>query len=211
MPASASGMLGCVAGWAVTEVWHSPTTSQGLPFLWYVFSVLELELGSRTFSAIGITLPIFRKPKRSKCKTQHRGSKILSLLRGLKAGLARTHPGHRAEKWEVVHVCDPSTREVETEGSLSNRPAWSTQKVPGHQGLRRMDGGRKVGGAWGPEVPGAKEWALNYLECKCQQWSQNNPQQNCKTEKNQPGKQTSSQSHQWVCSGGGSEMEQHED
>lgn len=102
-----------------------------------MFSVLELERGPRTFSAIDITLHIFRKPKRIKRRTQHRGSKVLCLRGGLEAGLAGTHPGHRAEKWEVARVCDPSTREAkaEAEGPLSYRSALSLQKVLGHQGL----------------------------------------------------------------------------
>ena len=31
----------------------------------------------------------------------------------------------------VAHAFNPSTREAETGGSLSSRPAWSTERVPG--------------------------------------------------------------------------------
>lgn len=31
----------------------------------------------------------------------------------------------------VVHTCNSSTREAEVGGSLSSRPVWSTEKIPG--------------------------------------------------------------------------------
>lgn len=34
----------------------------------------------------------------------------------------------------VVHTCNPSTQEADAGGSLSLRPAWSTQRVPDSQG-----------------------------------------------------------------------------
>jgi hypothetical protein len=34
----------------------------------------------------------------------------------------------------VAHVFNPSTREAETGGFLSSRPAWSTELVPGQPG-----------------------------------------------------------------------------
>jgi hypothetical protein len=37
----------------------------------------------------------------------------------------------------VTHAFDPSTREAEAGGSLSSRPAWSTEWVPGQPGLHR--------------------------------------------------------------------------
>jgi hypothetical protein len=37
----------------------------------------------------------------------------------------------------VVHAFNPSTREAEAGGFLSSRPAWSTEWVPGQQGLHR--------------------------------------------------------------------------
>ena len=35
----------------------------------------------------------------------------------------------------VAHAFNPSTREAETGGFLSSRPAWSTELVPGQPGL----------------------------------------------------------------------------
>jgi hypothetical protein len=37
----------------------------------------------------------------------------------------------------VAHTADPSTLEAEAGESLSSRPAWSTERVPGHPGLHR--------------------------------------------------------------------------
>jgi hypothetical protein len=37
----------------------------------------------------------------------------------------------------VAHAFNPSTREAEAGGSLSSRPAWSTEGVPGQPGLYR--------------------------------------------------------------------------
>ena len=35
----------------------------------------------------------------------------------------------------VAHAFNPSTQEAEAGGSLSSRPAWSTEQVPGQSGL----------------------------------------------------------------------------
>jgi hypothetical protein len=43
----------------------------------------------------------------------------------------------------VAHVFNPSTREPEAGGFLSLRPAWSTERVPGQQGLYRKTLSRK--------------------------------------------------------------------
>jgi len=37
----------------------------------------------------------------------------------------------------VVHAFNPSPRKAEAGGSLSSRPAWSTERVPGQPGLHR--------------------------------------------------------------------------
>jgi hypothetical protein len=37
----------------------------------------------------------------------------------------------------VAHTFNPSTQEAEAGGFLSSRPAWSTEWVPGQQGLHR--------------------------------------------------------------------------
>jgi hypothetical protein len=37
----------------------------------------------------------------------------------------------------VAHTLNPSTWEAEAGGSLSSRPAWSTEWVPGQPGLHR--------------------------------------------------------------------------
>lgn len=37
----------------------------------------------------------------------------------------------------VVHTCNSSTREAEVGGSLSSRPVWSTEKIPGQPWLPR--------------------------------------------------------------------------
>ena len=37
----------------------------------------------------------------------------------------------------VAHTFNPSTGEAEAGGSLSSRPAWSTEQVPGQPGLHR--------------------------------------------------------------------------
>jgi hypothetical protein len=43
----------------------------------------------------------------------------------------------------VAHAFNPSTREAETGGFLSSRPAWSTELVPGQPGLHRETLSRK--------------------------------------------------------------------
>jgi hypothetical protein len=43
----------------------------------------------------------------------------------------------------VVHAFNPSTWEAEAGGSLSSRPAWSTEWVPGQPGLHRETLSRK--------------------------------------------------------------------
>jgi hypothetical protein len=35
----------------------------------------------------------------------------------------------------VAHTFNPSTQEAEAGGSLSSRPAWSIEQVPGQSGL----------------------------------------------------------------------------
>jgi hypothetical protein len=37
----------------------------------------------------------------------------------------------------VAHAFNPSTWEAKAGGSLSSRPAWSTERVPGQPGLHR--------------------------------------------------------------------------
>jgi hypothetical protein len=37
----------------------------------------------------------------------------------------------------VAHAFNPRTQEAEAGGSLSLRPAWSTQRVPGQPGLHK--------------------------------------------------------------------------
>ena len=37
----------------------------------------------------------------------------------------------------VAHTFNPSTQEAEEGGSLSSRPAWSTERIPGQSGLQR--------------------------------------------------------------------------
>jgi hypothetical protein len=37
----------------------------------------------------------------------------------------------------VAQAFNPSTREAETVGFLSLRPAWSTERIPGQPGLHR--------------------------------------------------------------------------
>jgi hypothetical protein len=37
----------------------------------------------------------------------------------------------------LVHAFNPSTWEAETDGSLSSRPVWSSEQVPGQPGLHR--------------------------------------------------------------------------
>jgi hypothetical protein len=44
----------------------------------------------------------------------------------------------------VVHAFNPRTREAEVGKSLSSRPAWSTQWVPGQPGLHRETLSRKT-------------------------------------------------------------------
>ena len=39
----------------------------------------------------------------------------------------------------VAHAFDSSTLEAEAGGSLSSRPAWPTELVPGHPGLHSED------------------------------------------------------------------------
>jgi hypothetical protein len=43
----------------------------------------------------------------------------------------------------VAHAFNPSTWEAEAGGFLSSRPAWSTERVPGHPGLHRETLSRK--------------------------------------------------------------------
>jgi hypothetical protein len=37
----------------------------------------------------------------------------------------------------VAHTFNPSTQEAEAAGSLSSKPTWSTEQVPGQPGLHR--------------------------------------------------------------------------
>jgi hypothetical protein len=47
-----------------------------------------------------------------------------------------------------AHAFNPSTPEAEAGESLSSRPAWSTDRVPGQPGLHKETLSQKRGGAW---------------------------------------------------------------
>jgi hypothetical protein len=41
----------------------------------------------------------------------------------------------KADRTMVLHICNLSTQEAEAGDSLSSRPAWATERVPGQPGL----------------------------------------------------------------------------
>jgi hypothetical protein len=60
----------------------------------------------------------------------------------------------------VAHTFNPSTWEVEAGRSLSSRPAWSTERIPGQPGLHRNISVLKERGGKGErEAFGASEMA----------------------------------------------------